>query len=72
MKDCYDHPRLTHREYIRSILHAPPLKANNGRGLRKLYDIWWQHIRAIELSHQLDLDKFFTIVMELKMDEVTR
>ena len=31
-----------------------------------------QHIRAIQLSEHFNLDMFITIVMELKMNEVTR
>ena len=37
--DRYDCPRITHRENVRSILHAPIMKANNGKELRKLYDV---------------------------------
>ena len=33
LKDCYDRPRLTHRERVRSIVQAPPMKADNGREL---------------------------------------
>ena len=72
LKDRYDRPRLTHREHVRSILQAPPLKAHNGREVRKLYDICTQHIRAIKASDSFDLDTFLTIIMELKLDEVTK
>ena len=72
LKDCYDRPRLTHREHVRSILQAPALKAHNGREVRKLYDTCTQHIRAIKASDTFDLDTFLTIIMELKLDEVTK
>ena len=48
------------------------MKGNNGKELRKLYDICKQHIRAIELSNHFDLETFLIITMELKMDEVLR
>ena len=72
LKDRYDRPRLIHREHVRSILQAPPLKANNGRELRKLYDLCNQHIRAIRAFDAYDIETFLTIVMELKLDEVTK
>ena len=72
LKDRYDRPRLTHREHVRSILQAPTLKAHNGKEVRKLYDICTQHIRAIKASDTFDLDTFLTIIMELKLDEVTK
>ena len=33
LKDRHDRPRLTHREHVCSILHAPTMKAHNGREL---------------------------------------
>ena len=72
LKDRYDRPRVTHHEHVRSILHAPNMKANNGRELRKLYDVCNQHIRALKLADQFDIDTFLTITMELKLDEATR
>ena len=48
------------------------MKDNNGKELRKLYDVCKQHIRAIQLSDQFDLETFLTIAIELKMDEATR
>ena len=72
LKDRYDRPRITHREHVRTILQAPVMKSNTGRELRKLYDLCKQHIRAIKASDHYDLDTFLTIVMELKLDEVTR
>ena len=72
LKDRYDRPRLTHREHVRNILHAPSLKAHNGRELRKLYDTCNQHIRAIKAFEAYDIDTFLTVVMELKLDEVTK
>ena len=64
-------PRLTHREHVRSTVKAPPLKANNGRELRKFYDICNQHIRAIKAYDVYGIDTFLTVVTELKLDEVT-
>ena len=48
------------------------MKANNNGKLQKLYDVCKQHIRVIKISNQYDLDAFITIMMELKMDEVTK
>ena len=72
LKDRYNRPRLTHRKHVRNILPAPALKAHNGRELQKLYDICNQHIRAIKAFYFYDIDTFLTIVMELKLDEVTK
>ena len=72
LKDCYNHPRLTHCEHVWSILQAPPLKVNNGRELCKLHDLCNQHIRAIKVSDNYDIDTFLTNMMELKLDEVTK
>ena len=72
LKARYDRPRITHREHVRSILQAPVMKSNNGRELRKLYDLCNQHTRAIKASEHYDLDTFLTVVMELKLDEVSR
>ena len=72
LKDRYNFPRLTHREHVRNILHAPPLKAHNGRELHKLYNICKQHIGAIKAFNAYDIDTFLVIVMELKLDEVTK
>ena len=72
MFERYDLPRLTHREHVCNIIHAPALKAQNGRELRKLYDICNQHIRSIKAFDAYDVDTFLTIVMELKLDEVTK
>ena len=47
------------------------MKAHNGRELLKLYDTCNQHIRAIRALEAYDIDTFLTIVMELKLDEVT-
>ena len=33
LKDCYDCPRVTHHEPVRSIFQATIMKANNGKGL---------------------------------------
>ena len=55
LHDRYDRPRITHREHVRSILQAPIMKANNGKELRKLYDVCKQHVRAIQLSDHFDL-----------------
>ena len=72
LKDRYDRPRLTHREHVRSIVQAPPMKADNGRELRRLYDLWNQHIRAIKAFDAYDLDTFLTAIMELKLGETTK
>ena len=74
LKDLCDHPRLTHCEHVHNILNAPALKAHNGRELRKLYDTCTsnQHIRAINAFDAYDIDTFLMIVMELKLDEVTK
>ena len=74
LKDRYDRPRLIHYKHVRSILQAPPLKANNGRELRKLYDLWNhnQHIREIKAFDVYNLNTFLTIPMELNVDEVTK
>ena len=37
LKERYDRPRLTHREHVRSIVQAPPMKADNGRELRRSF-----------------------------------
>ena len=72
LKERYDRPRLIHREHVRSIIQAPPLKACNGRELRRLYDLCNQHIRAIKASDDYEIDTLLTIIMELKLDEVTK
>ena len=48
------------------------MKANNGKELRRLYDLWNQHIRAIKAFDAYDLDTFLTTIMELKLDETTK
>ena len=72
LHDRYDRPRVIYHEHVRSILQAPIMKGNNGKELRKLYDTCYQHIRAIQMSDQFDLDTFLTIALELKLDEATR
>ena len=67
LKNRYDRPRVTHYEHVQSTLQAPIMKANNGRELRKLYDVRKQHIRAIKLSNRFDLEMFLTIAMELTL-----
>ena len=37
-------PRITPQKHARSILQAPIVKANNGKQLRKLYDVCKRHI----------------------------
>ena len=72
LKERYDRPRLIHREHVRNILQAPPLKACNGRELRRLCDLCTQHIRAIKASDDYEIDTLLTVIMELKLDEVTK
>ena len=56
---------------FRKMQVPPIMKANNGKERRKFYGVCAQHIRAIEPSNHFSLDTFLTIVMELKMNEVT-
>ena len=72
LKDRYDRPRVTHHEHVRSILQAPVMKVRNGKELRRLHDVCNQHIRALKLAGQLDIETFLTIALELKLDEATR
>ena len=72
LKERYDRPRLTHREHVRSIVQAPPMKADNGRELRRLYDLWNQHIKAIKPFDAYDIDTFLTATIELKLGETTK
>ena len=72
LHDHYNRPRIIHREHVRSILQAPIMRTNKGKELRKLYDMCKQHIRAIKLSDEFDLETFLTIAIELKLDEATR
>ena len=48
------------------------MKANNGKELRRLYDLWNQHIRAIKAFNTYDPDTFLTAIMELKLGETTK
>ena len=72
LHERYNRPRFTHHEHVRSFLQAPAMKASNGKELRKLHDTCKQHLRAIQLADQFDLESFLTIAMELKLDEKTR
>ena len=58
LKERYGHPRLTHYTHVCSILQALPLKANNGRELRKLYNHCNQHTRAIKASDNYNINMF--------------
>ena len=71
-KDRYNRFRFIRRKHVRSILQAPPLKANNGRELHKIYDLCNQHIRTIKAFDAYNLHTFLTILMKLKLDEVTK
>ena len=68
LKDHYDCRRVTRCEHVRSIVQAPPFKANNSRELLKLYNLCNHHIRTIKASDHYSIDTFLTIVMELKLD----
>ena len=72
LKGRYDRPRLIHREHVLSIVQAPLLKANNGKELQRLYDLWNQHIRAIKAFDAYDIDTFLTAIMEQKLGEATK
>ena len=72
LHERYNRPRVIHHEHVRNILQAPSMKGSYGKELRKLYDTCKQHIRAIQLAGQFDLETFLTSVMELKLDERTR
>ena len=48
------------------------MKADNGKELRRLYDLWNQHIRAIKAFDAYDIDTFLTAIMELKLGEATK
>ena len=48
------------------------MKIHNSREINKLYDTCTQHIRASKASGKFDMDMFLTIIMELKVDEVTK
>ena len=71
-KDRYDRPGLSFHEHVYSIVHALPMKADNGRELQRLYDRWNQHIRAIKAFDAYDIDTFLTAIMELKLGETTK
>ena len=72
LKDRYDRPRLIHREHVRNIVQASPMKADNGKELRRLYDLWNQHIRAIKAFDAYDIDTFLTAIMEQNLGEATK
>ena len=72
LKDRYDRPRLTHREHVRTIVQAPPMRADSGRELQRLYNLWNQHIRAIKGFDAYNNNTFLTAVMELKLGETTK
>ena len=40
MAESYQDTRLIHCEHVRSIVQAPPMKADNGKESRRLYDLW--------------------------------
>ena len=72
LKDRYDRPRLIHREHVLNIVQAPPIKAKNGKELRRLYDPWNQHIRAIKAFEAYDINTFLTAIMQQKLGEATK
>ena len=72
LHDRHNCPRVNHHKHVRSFLQAPAMKASNGKELGKLYDTCKQHLRAIQLTDQFDLELFPSIVMELKLDEKMR
>ena len=55
-----------------SCMQGPTMKADNGRELRRLYDLWNQHIRAIKAFNAYDIDTFLTEIMEQKLGEATK
>ena len=69
LKECYDRPRLAHCEHVHSIMQALdlPMKEDNGRELRRLYDLSSEHIRAIKDFDAYDINTFLTAIMELKL-----
>ena len=48
------------------------MKSDNGRELRRLYDLWTLDISAIKAFDAYNLDTFLTTVMQLKLGETTK
>ena len=67
----YDRPRLMHQAHVRKIQEAYSLKNGNGQELRRLHDHLQQHVRALRVSGEYDLDSYITATMELKLDDNT-
>ena len=49
-----------------------PSRQKNSSELCKLYDLYNQHFWALKESDEYNLDTFLSIVMELKLDKVTK
>ena len=48
------------------------MKADNGKELQSLYDLWNQHIRAIKAFNTYNIDTFLTAIMEQKLEVATK
>ena len=72
VKDHYNRTRLIHCEHVRSIVQAPPMNADNGKEIRRLYDLWNQHVRVIKAFNVYNINAFLTAIMERKLGEATK
>ena len=70
LKSRYDRPRLIHREHVRLIMNAAPLRDGSGKELRRLHDTVQQHARALKTMGS-EPEKFLTSIIELKLDRDT-
>ena len=71
LKSRYNRPRLIHQTHVRKICEVPPLKEGTGKELRRLHDVFQQHLRALKFMDHEPSASFITSMVELKLDPNT-
>lgn len=71
LKSRFNRPRLIHQTHVREICEVSPLKEGTGKELRRLHDVFQQHLRALKSMDYEPSGSFITSMMELKLDQNT-
>ena len=69
LQERYDRPRVLHQAHVRKIQEAFSLKTGSGQELCRLHDHLQQHIRALKVSGDYNIETYLTAAIELKLDE---
>ena len=63
LQNRYDRLRVLHQAHVRKIQEVYSLKNGDGQELRRLHDHLQQHIRALRISRNYDLDTYLTAAL---------